>query len=380
MVESSDPCAVAAEVFDREAEALAAALRGRERVRLETSGTYEAARHEPWLERLAGFDWRAFDAGEAALIEPTVALESAGELAERGMLSLSKLLRSGRPVQVLVALDPAMSPGVEDAAGGFRFEPGYLGMSHREAFVQQSSEARPLHLMEGLLRGASSSRTSLHVVAPWPEENELGLDAALVAGAAIDGRAHPLFRYDPETGPSWAHRLDFSGNPEPAADWPVEDAAGDEGPAVHLRRLRPARPGRSGAIRPSRRSRKGAVDEADLVPIADWLDLPVDEAIHKIPTVTAVPAKADRQGGVSGDRHPGRRPSRWPPPAATGSASGAPSRSWPASTASTSAGPPRRPARRSSRPPAPSASAWRPPTRPSSSGSASAPPARRSTT
>ncbi len=287
VVESSDPCAAAAEVFDREAEALAAALRGRERVRLETSGTYVAADHEPWLERLAGFDWRAFDAGEAALLEPTVALESAGELAERGMLSLSKLLRSSRPVQVLVALDPAMSPGVENPAAGYRFEPGYLGMSHREAFVQQSSEARPLHLMEGLVRAASSSRTSLHVVAPWPGQVEAGLDPALVAGAAIDGRAHPLFRYDPETGPSWAHRLDFSGNPQPAADWPTDDGA-DESPFTFadFALLDPALRRHVTPIGP------GAADDADLVPIAAWLALPVDEAIHKIPTVLAVPVTA----------------------------------------------------------------------------------------
>jgi len=315
VVESSDPCAVAAEVFDREAEALAAALRGRERVRLETSGEYEAARHEPWLEQLAGFDWRAFDAGEAALIEPTVALESAGELAERGMLSLSKLLRSGRPVDVVVALDPALSPGVEDAADGFRFEPGYLGMSHREAFVQQSSEARPLHLMEGFLRGASSSRTSLHVVAPWPQpcgipgregapspptggEERAGvrrgdlpiLDAALVAGAAVDGRAHPLFRYDPETGPSWVHRLELAGNPEPAADWPGAEDGEVPFTFVDFALLDPALRRHVAPVAP------GAVDAADLVPIADWIDLPVDEAIHKIPTVTAVPAKAAGQG------------------------------------------------------------------------------------
>jgi len=311
VVESSDPCAVAAEVFDREAEALAAALRGRERVRLEISGEYEAARHEPWLERLAGFDWRAFDAGEAALIEPTVALESAGELAERGMLSLSRLLRSGRPVQVLVALDPAMSPGVEDVASGFRFEPGYLGMSHREAFVQQSSEARPLHLMEGFLRGASSSRTSLHVVAPWPRPfavsgregagvkrgDLLGLDPALVAGAAIDGRAHPLFRYDPETGPSWAHRLDFSGNPEATADWPVDgDSDAEEKRPFTFVDFALLDPALRRYVTPIAQSVLDGADAADLVPIADWLDLPVDEAIHKIPTVTAVPAKSAGKG------------------------------------------------------------------------------------
>lgn len=351
VVESSDPCAVAAEVFDREAERLAEALRARERIRLETSGEYEAARHEPWLERLAGLDWRAFDAGETGLIEPVVALESAGELADRGMVSLSRLLRSARPVQVLVTVDPAGNPGSErgsagdaQSLGGFRFEPGYLGMSHREAFVQQSTETRPLHLMEGFLRAASSTRAGLHVVAPWPTAQERAakqpeavdstgregapsppprgeeragerrrdptregapsppprgeeragerrgdlVPPALVAGAEVDSRAHPLFRYDPETGPSWAHRLDFSGNPEPEADWPAGEVAGEAEPRpftfgdfalldpVLARHLRPI---------PTE-----AADDDDLLPLPAWLDLPSDEALHRVPTTIGVDA------------------------------------------------------------------------------------------
>jgi len=288
---SADPCAAATEVFDRAAERLAAALRARERVLLETSGEYEAERHEPWLERLAGLDWRSFAAADAGLIEPVIVVESAGALADRGVVSLSKLLRSGRPVQVLVDIDPAVDPGAGDGAAPgaeSRFEPAYLGMSHREAFVQQSSESRPLHLMEGFLRAASSSRTGLHVVAPWSEaEKETGeaLHPALIAGAAIDGRAHPLFRYDPDTGPSWAHRLDFGGNAEPAEDWPGTEGGETGGQPFTFADFALLDP----ALRRHLRPVAGPAGE-NLVPLAEWLDLPADEALHQIPTIDAADA------------------------------------------------------------------------------------------
>lgn len=290
---STDPCASAAEVFDRSAERLAEALRARERVLLETSGEYEADRHEPWLEQLAGLDWRSFAAGDAGLIEPVIVVEAAGALADRGVVSLSKLLRSNRPVQVLVDIDPAIDPGAAEGAdpgAESRFEPAYLGMSHREAFVQQSSESRPLHLVEGFLRAASSSRTALHVVAPWPETVPADLSGreggqihpALLSGAAVDGRAHPLFRYDPETGPSWAHRLDFGGNTEPAEDWVTGEDGGDRPFTFADFALLDPR------LRRYLRPVAGGGD--DLTPLAEWLELPSDEALHKIPTTAAVDA------------------------------------------------------------------------------------------
>jgi ferredoxin len=96
-------------------------------------------------------------------------------------------------------------------------------VSHREALVHQSSAARPEHLLAGYVRSLLSSRASLHVIASGlTAQGEIPpLGAWLHAGAALEGRAHPLFRYDPGLGETWARRFDFAGNPQPEADWPA---------------------------------------------------------------------------------------------------------------------------------------------------------------
>ena len=109
----------------------------------------------------------------------------------------------------------------------YRLEPAYLGVAHREAFVQQGSLAFPLPLAAGFDRAFGGRRAGLHVI-DAPDSREASdtaggeLDAWLVASARVSGRAAPLFRFDPEAGSSWARRLHFDENPEPSADWPSE--------------------------------------------------------------------------------------------------------------------------------------------------------------
>lgn len=219
-----DPCARAMELFDQGADELTRTLAAARRARLVSEGKYEPARHDPWLDRLS---WRDLSKEELHLLPPVVARVSADWLARGGMASLSRLLFSGRTVQVLVEVDPAEQPGGRDPATegsltGYRFEAGYLGLGHREAFVQQGTAARPARLLDGFRRALAGGRPALHVVAV-PAAGADRARAWIEAGAALEGRAHPLFVYDPEAGPTWAQRLDFSGNPSPRDDWPVAE-------------------------------------------------------------------------------------------------------------------------------------------------------------
>ncbi len=213
IVEHEDPCIAAVEIFDREAETLARTLRAVRRLRLEISGEYRHELHDPWLEQL---DWQGFSRHELHLLPQVVAILSADQAAGPGMASLSRLLLSGRPVQVFVLLSPLRDPRPDPSS--FRFEPAYFGLSHREALVQQVSLARPAHMREGFSRALSATRAALHVLAAVAS----GCDNAdAPADVMLEGRAHPLFRYDPEVGPGWAERCDISANPQPLEDWPV---------------------------------------------------------------------------------------------------------------------------------------------------------------
>ncbi len=275
-----DSCTAAAEIFDRQAEAVARVLRAVRRVRLEAADKYDPERLDPWLER---FDWQAFSRQELLLLTPVVALVSADRVAGAQMASLSGLLRSGRPVQILVPVSPAANPGTEmSGLAGFRFEPAYLGLAHRETLVQQTSAAKPGHMLRGFYRALSATHAGLHVVSLAGDHPT----------AALEGRAHPLFLYDPESGPSWAERLDFSLNPQAEIDWPLH--------ALAVRRpdgsqetldlaftfadfalLEPAYGYHFHAV-------PDGVPETELIPAAEYLARPFDDDATAIPYVWAV--------------------------------------------------------------------------------------------
>lgn len=292
VLHEGDPCAAAARCFDLAAESLAEVIRAERLARLELDGNYDPDRHGPVLERL---DWHRFSAEELRLIPPIVALVSSDYLVREGLLSLSQLLLSGRPVHVLVIDHPEKNPGSEGARfRGNRFEPGYLGMSLREAWVQQTSSSRPAHMVSGFFRALRRPRPGLHVVSPGfqADGKQPRLGSWFQAGAALESRAHPSFQYDPDAGYSWARRLDFSGNPQPEADWPVYELSaktdGGQNEVLNLAftfadfaLLDPAHAGHFRMI-------PDGIAENELAPVDRHLDLSPEEAATTIPFVWGV--------------------------------------------------------------------------------------------
>jgi ferredoxin len=218
-----DPCAMATTIFDRHAAKHAEVFAAVRIAQLEIAGIYDATIHDPWL---ACFDWEAFSQEELLLVPAVIAVESADTVAGAGLRSFSRLLSSGRPVHILVRTQAHNNPGAlpdEDPFASYRTEIGYLGISHRQAVVTQSSTARHEHLLHSFLAALDATRTSLHVINTGlrPLSDLVPLNAWLVAGAGIESRAHPFFRIDPEAGDVSAARMDFEGNPQPERDWPV---------------------------------------------------------------------------------------------------------------------------------------------------------------
>jgi len=218
-----DPCARAMELFDLKAKEFADIFCAVRIAELEIKGIYNTEIHDPWF---ANFQWGSFSQDELLLVPTIIALGAADQVAADGLRSLSRLLSSGRPVQILTRVQPHNNPGAaadEGAFQAFRTELGYLGIAHRQAVVSQSSPARHQHLLNCFNAAFDSARTSLHVINTGlrPVSNLVRLNAWLVAGAAIESRAHPFFRINPTAGDSAAARMDFSENPQPEIDWPV---------------------------------------------------------------------------------------------------------------------------------------------------------------
>jgi len=293
-------CRTASDLFDEVAVAHAPLFAAIRTAKLELANAYEPSRHDA-LQALS--DWRGFSPNELLDLPPILALESAEDLAGTGMLDLSRLLLSGRLVNVVVTVHPAANPGLapgDDPLAGFRFELGYLGVSHREAVVSQTSAARPEHLMQGLRLGLDATRTALHVVSSGltADGRTPPLGAWLHGGAALEGRAHPFFHYNPEAGETWARRLDFSSNPQPVADWPVytlpcRTSDGEESSLsiaftfADFALMEPAYHGHLRVLPPE------ACDD-ELVSVGAYLALPPEDAAQRIPFIWA----ADKDNGL----------------------------------------------------------------------------------
>ena len=310
-----DPCARATVVFDQEAERLAEVFGAVRIARLEIDGIYDAALHDPWF---SNFHWRGFSSEELLMVPAVIALENADRVAGEDLRSFSQLLSSGRPVQVLVRVMPAYDPGVgfgrgagsdpgsfdpldnyasrsdSDPFQAYRTELGYLGLSHRQAAVSQTSAVRQEHLMQSYLAALDATCTSVHLINTGlrPTHNLVPLNAWLVAGAAIEGRAHPFFRVDPIPHDCEPALMDFSGNPQPEADWPVHPFTylDDNGSRVTEELaftfadyclLVPGMREHFRVIPPG-------CDAEALIPMQTYLSMPLDDAYQKVPFLWVV--------------------------------------------------------------------------------------------
>ena len=289
-----DPCIKATQIFDQEASELAQVFSAARIAKLEIDNVYDENIHDPWFNN---FSWEAFSKRELILVPSVIVLEAANRLVDQSMVSFSRLLSSGRPINIFVRVQAHNNPGAregEDPFASYRTELGYLGISHRQAVVTQSSAARHSHLLAHFNTALNATRTSLHLINVGLREvgEEAGLNAWLVAGAALEGRAHPFFSIDPSAGDSSADRVDFDGNPQNDKDWPLQNFSyiDRKGEAQTMQLsftfadyalLIPRLNRHFGMV-------DNKCDSEDLIPIADYLALSLDDIENIIPFIWAV--------------------------------------------------------------------------------------------
>jgi len=216
VVRHPDPLGAAVGVFEALASEAVGVARAWRTAVLELAEAWEP--HH--AVSLAGLDWQGLRSDELALLPDVLVLADGSQLRAGGLGALSGLLRSSRPVRVLV-LD-----GDEGTADPSRYHAGlgWLGVAHREAGVLESSAADPVGFAQGLTALLPSWRPVLVVV----RKVDGGAETAELARM---GRAWPELLYAPDAGPSWADRLSLEGNPSAPEAWPsvaiqAVDAAG----------------------------------------------------------------------------------------------------------------------------------------------------------
>ncbi len=190
------------------------------------------------------FNWEAFTDEEYLLSPPVVAVGGDGAMFDIGFQNVSRALMSGRPIKIFV-LDTQVysNTGGQACTSGYigqvsdmapygkawkgktevRKEMALIGAAHRTAFILQGSLANYTHLIEGYIDGINSRRPALFsIYSVCQPEHGVSDDATMFRSKmALESRAYPLFRFDPDAGESWEECIDMEGNPSMEDDWPV---------------------------------------------------------------------------------------------------------------------------------------------------------------
>lgn len=219
----------------------------------ELANDYLPARDDDFFRR---FNWHAFSEDEWLLCPPVVSVGGDGAMYDIGFQNLSRAMMSGMPIKVLVVDTQVYSnTGGQACTSGFtaqvsdmaqfgkaqhgkqeiRKEMSLIAMAHRTAYVAQSTIGHVNHLLECYIDGLNSRRPALfNIYAVCPPEHGVGDDRSVEQSKlAVEGRAYPLFSFNPDKGITFSECVSLEGNPALEADWPTyklgyQDADGKE--------------------------------------------------------------------------------------------------------------------------------------------------------
>jgi ferredoxin len=257
---------------------------------LEADGQYVGAVHDALF---ASMDEGALSADDVDFFPDVLVRLPPPEAAQQA--SLLEALASGLPLKVLVQLDDVLERAAPlGRRVGFGAQPSQLAttaMSRGDVFVLQTVASHLLQQLPVVQRGLDYAGPALFCVYAGPD-SEAVLPTYLVAAAALQSRAFPSFSYDPAAGSDLATRLMLGPNPQPERDWPVEPLSYadpalqsvTEPVAFTFLDFALCDPRYATHFEPVPRSRWGDA----LVPAADWLAWPREQAAAALPYVLAV--------------------------------------------------------------------------------------------
>ncbi|MFA9470014.1 MAG: 2-oxoacid:acceptor oxidoreductase family protein [Deltaproteobacteria bacterium] len=235
-----DSPSMAMGIFEGHMAKMAEGFKAIRTAELELEDKYRPAEHD---EFLTYFNWRGFTDEEWELCPPVVAVGGDGAMYDIGFQNLSRVMASGTPIKVLVVDTQVYSnTGGQACTSGFigqisdmaqygkaiqgkqepRKEIGLIGMAHRTTYVMQSTISHPNHMIEGFIQGLKARRPALfNLYSTCQPEHGIGDDmSAAQSKLAVESRAYPLFRYDPDAGKTPQECFDLEGNPQQDQDWP----------------------------------------------------------------------------------------------------------------------------------------------------------------
>ncbi|MET0092430.1 MAG: 2-oxoacid:acceptor oxidoreductase family protein [Sedimenticola sp.] len=310
-----DSPSVALGIFEGHMAKMAEGFKVLRQAKLELEGKYNELDHAAFFTY---FGWKDFSDEEWLLCPPVVSVGGDGAMYDIGFQNLSRALASGVPVKVLV-LDTQVysNTGGQACTSGFvgqvadmspygkawkgkteiRKEMGIIGMAHRTSYVLQSSVANVTHMLEGYIDGLNSRRPALfNIYTTCQPEHGVGDDMSKhQAKLALESRAYPMFKYNPDDGVTFQDCCDIEGNPAMDDDWPMYkipylDEKGKEdkleAPMTFADFALT-----EGRFRKHFRKAPQETWNDDMVQLHDFLDLDEEERDGKFPYIWAVDSK-----------------------------------------------------------------------------------------
>ncbi|MGE5384429.1 MAG: 2-oxoacid:acceptor oxidoreductase family protein [Betaproteobacteria bacterium] len=310
-----DSPSVALGLFEGHMVKMAEGFRAVRMAEKELAGDYVPSRDDDFFRR---FGYNDFNQEEWLLCPPVVSLGGDGAMYDIGFQNLSRAMMSGMPVKVLVVDTQVYSnTGGQACTSGFisqvsdmapygaakrgkseiRKEMSLIAMAHRTSFVAQSGIGHINHLLESYIDGLNARRPALfNIYAACPPEHGIGDDRSVQQSKlAVESRAYPLFRFNPDNGVTFSECVSLEGNPALDQDWPtyniryLDEKGAEQTMNVPLTFVDFA----ATEARFSKQFKKAPPEtwNDNMVQVADFLKLSKDEREGKYPYIWAVDQK-----------------------------------------------------------------------------------------
>ncbi len=236
-----DSTSMAMGIFEGHMAKMAEGFVAIRKAELELKGEYDPAKHQ---ELFTYFNWHQFSTEEWLLCPPVVALGGDGAMYDIGFQNLSRMMASGKPIKVIIVDTQVYSnTGGQACTSGFigqvsdmaqygkaikgkeepRKEIGLIAMAHRNTYVLQATLANTSQMIEGFIDGLMTKRPALFnlYTTCQPEHGVADDLGAHQAKLAMESRAYPIFKYNPDNGVKAEDCFDLSGNPAMDRIWPT---------------------------------------------------------------------------------------------------------------------------------------------------------------
>jgi pyruvate-ferredoxin/flavodoxin oxidoreductase len=310
-----DSPSLAMGIFEGHMARMAEGFKAIRMAEIELNGGYRKEKHEA---QFTYFDWRKFTDEEFLLCPPVVAIGGDGAMYDIGFQNLSRMMMSGKPIKVLV-LDTQVysNTGGQACTSGFtgqvsdmaqfgraqqgkeevRKEIALVGAAHRTSYILQGSISNVTHLLEGFIEGLNARRPALfNVYAACMPEHGIADDVAEhQSKLAVESRAYPLIRYNPDKGVTPEECFDLDGNPALDQDWPTYTLDYTDERGTKAKMDLPLTFAdfavTEGRFRKQFRTAPRDTWNENMLPLAEFLDLDKDGREGKFPYIWAVDRK-----------------------------------------------------------------------------------------